>query len=88
MDDDFNRNMLSWKTGILYFDQCPMDEVARHLENLYNIHVILGENVLADETFTSTIDNQELEEVLEEIAMVMGLEYTLGEDQVFISKPD
>ena len=68
--------MLSWKTGILYFDQSFIGDVVNQLENHYKMKILLDEDVPADLQFTSTIDNQELESVLEEMSMVLGLEIT------------
>jgi ferric-dicitrate binding protein FerR (iron transport regulator) len=87
-EESLELNMYSWKTRILVFDQDLIGDVARHLSTCYRIDVVLKDDVPNELTFTSTIDNQDLEEVLEEVSMVLGLEYTIGEDRVVISKPN
>ena len=79
---------MSWKTGILYFDQTGIGDMARLLTIHYGKKIRLDENIPADITFTSTIDNQELESVLEEISLVLGLNFAYEGAGVTISKPD
>lgn len=81
-----NINMLSWKTGILRFNQSFIAYVVTHLENHYKREIILESNVPNDLKFTSTIENQDLESVLEELALVLGLLISYEDDKVFISK--
>lgn len=82
-----DRNMLSWKTGILYFDQSFIGEVVEALKYHYKKEILLSENISPDLVFTSTVNNQELESVLEELSLVLGLEITSEDEQILISKP-
>lgn len=79
-----DKNMLSWKTGILYFDQSYIGDVVNQLESHYKKQILLNKNVPGDLQFTSTIDNQELKSVLEELSMVLGLKisYDIDEDHI------
>jgi len=79
-------NFLSWQTGIMYFQQCPVSDVVVQLETHYNRTILFDENISDDLTFTSTIDNQELEDVLEEMSLVLGLIITYNPDTITISK--
>lgn len=83
-----NRNFLSWKTGVLYFDQKTLASVIAELSKHYHREIVLedpeGEEIL----FTSIIDNQELESVLDEIQLVLGLEYKFDGEKVLIYRPD
>lgn len=81
-----NPNFLSWRTGILVFNQSPIAEVADQLAKYYNKKIILDENIPDDTSFTSTIDNQELEDVLEEMSLVLNLKITYNPDNILISK--
>lgn len=87
-EEVMDRNLMSWKTGILYFDQTRIGDMARLLSIHYGQKIRLDENIPSDITFTSTIDNQEFESVLEEISLVLGLNYTYEGALVTISKPD
>ena len=79
-------NFLSWRTGILYFRQSPIAEVVKQLEEHYNRKILLDTSISQDLTFTSTIDNQELEDVLEEMSLVLDLIITYNPDTIVISK--
>lgn len=79
--EEIDKNMLSWKTGILYFDQSFIGDVVNQLTSHYKIQILLDKSVPGDLQFTSTIDNQELESVLEEMSMVLGLKISYGSDE-------
>jgi ferric-dicitrate binding protein FerR (iron transport regulator) len=79
-------NFLSWKTGILIFDQSPLSEVADHLKRIYGIEFHLDDGIPADLRFSSTINNQDLESVLEEMALVLDLDFDIGPESVSIFK--
>ena len=81
-----NRNFLSWKTGIIYFEQENISRVLDVLNTYYSREIILNEDVDKDLVFTSTINNQELEDVLEELSLVLDLKITYNPDAITISK--
>ena len=81
-----NRNFLSWKTGIIYFEQENISRVLDVLNTYYSREIILSEDVDKDLVFTSTINNQELEDVLEELSLVLDLKITYNPDAITISK--
>jgi len=80
-----NVNFLSWKTGIIHFDQEAIEDVIDLLGDHYNQEILLDNSVDKQLTFTSTIENQELDSVLEELSLVLGISYTYQEDKVIIS---
>jgi transmembrane sensor len=86
LNSDPDPNFLSWQTGILYFEQSPITEVVKQLENHYYRKIILDKDFPDDIQFTSTIDNQKLEDVLEEMSLVLRLAITYNPDNVTISK--
>jgi ferric-dicitrate binding protein FerR (iron transport regulator) len=79
-------NFLSWQTGILYFNQSPLADVVAQIEEHYGRNISLNENIPNDMVFTSTIDNQKLEDVLEEMSLVLKLTITYNPDTIRISK--
>jgi len=72
-------NFLSWKTGIILFNQDHISSVIQVLGNHYNREFILDNSVDISLTFTSTIDNQDLESVLEELNLVLGISSEMDE---------
>jgi ferric-dicitrate binding protein FerR (iron transport regulator) len=79
-------NFLSWQTGVLYFRQSLIADVIDQLEEHYNRTIILDKDISKDMVFTSTIDNQKLEDVLEEMSLVLELTITYNPDNIKISK--
>ena len=86
--DTVDLNFMSWKTGQLFFVYENIKEVCRQLEAHYEITFVLHESVPGDLAFTSTLDNQDLESVLDEISMVLGLDYSYEDDKVVFTKPE
>ena len=84
-DEQVDRNFLSWKTGKLVFENDPIGEVIKQLEMHYQVNIEPDESVPQKLSFTSTVDNQELESVLDEIALVLGLEYRYENEKVVLS---
>ena len=83
-----NKNFLSWKTGIIHFDQVTIVKVVDLLKDHYNREIVLDQSVDTQLTFTSLIDNQNLESVLEELSLVLGISYSYQENKVRIFMPE
>jgi len=83
----YDRNFLSWKTGILYFDKTPILEVFHLLQEQYS-RVLVFEDKQDDlPTLTTTIDNQSLEAVLEELNLLLNTKNETRNDTIFF-KPN
>lgn len=77
----------SWKTGIFLFENEPVTSVLQHLQDYYVFNISnlqQFENVNC--RFTGKFENQDLQEVLDELALIMGMEYTLKDSTMHISK--
>ena len=77
-------NFMSWKTGILVFKNSRLSNVVDQLIKFYKQPIVLKDQSRGDYKYTSTIDNQPLDEVLEEITLVFDLDYAIKNDTVFI----
>lgn len=55
----------AWRFGRLVFDETPMKDVARDLERWFGVKVILTDPKLSAYRFTTTFENQSLQQVLE-----------------------
>ena len=86
--DTVDLNFMSWKTGQLFFVYENIKEVCRQLEAHYEITCVLHESVPGDLSFTSTLDNQDLESVLDEISLVLRLDYSYEDDKVVFTLPE
>jgi len=86
--DTVDMNFISWKTGQLFFVYENIKEVCRQLEAYYEITIVLHESVPGNLSFTSTLDNQDLKSVLDEISLVLGLDYSYNNERVVFTLPD
>jgi len=75
-------NYLSWKTGILRFVNTPATQVFADIQKLYNIEIEILTPI--EQEFTSTFKNESLEEVLEEISLVLGLQIRQENNKIYI----
>jgi ferric-dicitrate binding protein FerR (iron transport regulator) len=80
--DTVSLNFLSWKTGTLFFDHAFLKDVFKQLEAHYEIDIVMQKSVPRNLTLTSILDNQDLDSVLDEISMVLGLDYSYEDDKV------
>jgi len=87
-ETSMDKNFLSWKTGKLVFVQDRIPDVVKTLQNYYDRLIILQGSENNDLTFTSIIDNQDLDSVLEELRLVIGLSYSIEEDKILIQMPE
>ena len=71
----FDLNFLSWKTRTLTFNNAPLPQVFKQLGNHYHkeFHIVgTGLDTLA---LTSTYKDQNIDDVLEEISLVLDIEF-------------
>ena len=78
-------NFLSWKTGILVFDNESIENVFNELTSFYNKTFTMKNKDYKDIRFTSKFDNQDLDSVLEEIRLVLNLNYSLAGDSIIFN---
>jgi ferric-dicitrate binding protein FerR (iron transport regulator) len=81
-------NFMSWKTGILSFDETSLEEVILQLSKFYDADIALDPGLSGSLTFTSTIEDQDLESVLDEISLVLGLSYRLKGSEYLLYEPE
>ncbi|UPK71134.1 FecR family protein [Chitinophaga filiformis] len=78
-------NYLSWQTGILQFDNTPFADVVITLADYYNLH-IKADSVLTRQpglsTITARFEHQPLDQVLEEIKLLINVNYRKQNDTI------
>lgn len=79
-----NPNDIAWKTGVLSFENTPLLEVCRYLENYYGIPIHLN-NQVATCPITTVFDNIPLEDCLEILASTLSLETERKSDTIELS---
>ncbi len=82
-----DRNTLSYVSQSLVFEDTPLDKVLKDIGRHYKIEFIMGQSVLLpDCVFSSTMINQSLSEVLNELEKIFQLSYTKHENRIVIDK--
>lgn len=77
-------NFLAWKTGILYFNETPITEAFRLLQKQYSRVFVFESEKGSIPTITTTIDNQTLEAVLEELNLLLNTKNVTRNDTIYI----
>lgn len=83
-DKILDKNFISWKTGVLEFDNAPIVHVFRSIEKHYNVKIISRDLELEDLNLTSKYSNQTLKEVFTELNLLMGIDYAISNDTIYI----
>ncbi len=80
-------NFLAWKTGILYFNETPISDAFGLLQKQYSRVLIFEPKQNDVPTLTTTLDNQPLEAVLEELELLLNTKSFTRNDTIFF-KPN
>lgn len=83
---EYDENLLAWKTGILTFNNIQMSEVAQTLSAFYGTTIAFEEKELENEFITLTIDNQTLAEVKATLEIILDATITESEGKLIIGK--
>ena len=73
-NDDIN--FISWKTGVLVFNETPLNEVITVVGNKYGVKFHTENKRLSQLKLTATFDNESLDSVLEVLSLVHKLQFT------------
>ncbi len=78
-------NYKSWKTRKIIFEDTPMSEVVRMINEIYQSDLQLSGSNLNDCPVTTMFDNQSLETILNVLSSTLDLEITREGDRIIIS---
>ena len=82
------RQQLGWMQREAFFDNTPLHEILYQLERWYDVEFTLEDETMADEQLTIHVPAQPLEDVLELISALTGLEYQRPEGSVSLKPRD
>jgi len=72
----------SWKDGKLVFNKESIGEVIKKLSRWYNVDIQLKDPELLELTYTGTFTQETLVQVMELLAMVSPINYTISDRQL------
>ncbi len=81
-------NYSSWRTGILTFSNATIEDVIADLSKFYDTTILLKNNNLKYNKLTTLINNQTLDDVLEELKLVLNINYSSTDGSILIFKDD
>jgi len=79
-------NLIAWKTGILKFNNTPMSEVVEDLEDIYSKKIVIENQELLRCSITSQFNNVSLEKILNELKLMLAIQYSIKDDKVILSE--
>ncbi len=81
-----SKNFLYWKTGKLSFVEQLLSDVFDDLELYFSIDIVVKDPQILENRFTSECDGDQLDDILNELALLYSLEYHKQGDTIFIQK--
>jgi transmembrane sensor len=79
-----SENFLYWKTGKLSFEDKPLDLVFQDLEDNFNTRIIVEDRAVLQNRLTSSCEEQDLDEILNELSILFKIRYFKKGDTIYI----
>lgn len=76
--------LTSWVNNILIFKNQPFNEVASYLNGWYGVNIKFDQNLYDHHKYTFKVKTESLHEVLELIAIITPINYTIEGDQITV----
>jgi transmembrane sensor len=81
-----SHNFLFWKTGRLSYTKVALRDVFNDIGSCYGVNIIAEDPEILQHELTTTFDNQGLDEILKELNLLFGLQFTERADSIFVKK--
>ena len=82
-----DNNFLAWKTGVLKFEETPLQEAIQLIQKYYLREIVFEGEHANFPNLTTTFDNQPLEAVLDELNLLLNTKHEIINDTI-IFKPN
>lgn len=79
-------NFISWKTGVLVFNETSLDKVMETIGKRYDVSFHWSDKQLSNLKLTATFDNESLDAVLEVLTLVHKLKFSNNGKDFLVSK--
>ncbi len=80
------KEMEQWVGKFLVFQSTPVRDVAREIERVYGVHVVITDSILAGQTVTATFTDQPVARVVEDLCSVVSAKCDSRPNQVVMSR--
>lgn len=81
-----NKNYLAWKTGLLVYEDTPLNEVLHDLNRVYGINITVEDPSILDYRITSTFDKDPEETIINVICITFNLNYVKDDGDYHLSR--
>lgn len=78
-----NNNHLSWLTGVLDFEETPLEDVIVELNKLYDKDLVIGSDLIKNCKLTTKINNYPLPDVIKMLEQTLDLQI-IENDEAFV----
>jgi transmembrane sensor len=83
---DFNaRKALSWKDGIIFFEDATWKTVVNELERWYGVEFVIRNQPMVDKLYTGSFNNQSLKNVLESLGFSKNFNFLIDGHKVYLT---
>lgn len=69
-----NNNPIAWKTGYLSFDDAPLSEVTKVLEDYYKVNIVIKNEALANKKLLATFHKESISEVMDILSKTLQVQ--------------
>jgi transmembrane sensor len=84
VDSTYNPNQIAWKTGILVFENTPLEEVISTFSQYYQKKIEVKNKALLSCHLTSTFNNKSLIEALEVLSLTLDIQYAINNNLIHL----
>lgn len=74
----------AWRNNMLVFENTPLTEVARTIQDYYGVEVKVSDSLLATRQFTGTLPNNDLDVILLALGTAYNIEFERKGDQIIL----
>lgn len=78
--------LLDWVEGKMIFRNTPLQNVITDLENRYGVRIIVNDSDILDNRFTSSFDNESLNQVMKVLRITFDIKTRRIADTIYLSK--
>jgi len=80
------KNIVSWKSTLMVFEQTSMEEVAEMLRDTYGLTMIVSDPSIMEYKITGTVPNQNLDLLLKGLMEILDVKITREENLLYLNK--
>jgi len=81
-----SKNHLGWLRGKLIFTKTPLADIASELERTFNVTIELANYDIGSLTVSGAFDEADVESILDELTLTLGLQYTYQNNTYYLTR--